>query len=341
MNAINKRACDTEPDDICTTGSRRFPDTVFIGVERHPIARPMKKPSFDPGLTQQVTGNLTRAIDKDGGFNVEREGGSWRYIHPYLHLINIGWPSFLGIVTAAYLAINIVFAIVYYSLGPGQLIGGDASVDGSRFITAFFFSAHTLTTVGYGNIAPGTVAANSVAAIEAMVGLMGFALATGVLFGRVSRPSAKIGFSENVLVTPYEEGTSLQFRIVNLRPNVLIELSANIMLMTIEDGQRKFVNLTLERDKIYFFPLTWTVVHPIDDSSPLLGKTAAELEALHAEVLILIKGFDDTFSQTVNARYSYRYDEMIWGAKFAPAFHIDEEGKMVLELGDLSKFQNL
>jgi inward rectifier potassium channel len=301
----------------------------------------IQKPSFDPGLTQQVTGNLRRAIDKDGGFNVERQGGTWRNIHPYLHLISIGWPTFLGIVVVAYLVVNTIFALMYFALGPGHLAGGDAPTAGMRFLNAFFFSAHTLTTVGYGNVAPSSISANSIAAFEAMVGLMGFALATGVLFGRVSRPSAKIGFSDNLLVAPYQGGTSLQFRIVNLRPNVLIEMSASIMLMTVESGQRKYAALTLERNGIYFFPLTWTVVHPIDETSPLFGKTQAELEILQAEDLILIKGFDDTFSQTVNARYSYRYDEFVWNAKFTPSFYIDQEGRMVLELDGVGRYESI
>ncbi len=298
----------------------------------------MRKPSFDPGLTQQVTGNLRRAINKDGSFNVDRHGVSWRNIHPYLHLINTGWPTFLGLVLLAYLAVNTAFALLYFLLGPGHIQGDNAPTAMGHFINDFFFSSHTLTTVGYGNLAPASVAANVVAAFESLVGLMGFALATGVLFGRVSRPSAKIGFSENVLIAPYEEGTSLQFRIVNLRPNVLIELSANVMLMTVENGTRRYQELTLERTGIFFFPLSWTVVHPIEESSPLSGKTAADLAALQAEVLILIKGFDDTFSQIVNSRYSYRFDEMIWGAKFDPAFHIDENGAMVLDVNDVGKF---
>ncbi len=295
------------------------------------------KPSFDPGLTQQVTGNLRRAINKDGSFNVDRQGVTWRNIHPYLHLINASWPMFLGIVMVAYILVNSIFALIYFLLGPGHLIGGDSATGWGRFLNDFFFSAHTLTTVGYGNVAPGTIAANSVAAFEAFVGLMGFALATGVLFGRVSRPSAKIGFSENLLVAPYQQGTSLQWRIVNLRSNVLLELSASAMLMTVEGGQRRYQILNLERSNVYFFPLTWTIVHPIDETSPVYGKTAAELEVLQAEVLILIKAFDDTFSQMVNSRYSYRYDEMVWGAKFSPAFHIDESGNMVLDVNLVSQ----
>lgn len=302
----------------------------------------MQKPSFDPGLTEQVTGTLRRAINKDGTFNVDRRGGSWKYFHPYLHLISTTWPRFLGLVFGAYLAVNTIFALIYFSLGPGQLVGVDVSTEWRRFLSDFFFSAHTLTTVGYGNFAPIRIASNVVAAFEAMVGLMGFALATGVLFGRVSKPSAKIGFSEQLLVTPYRGGKSLQFRVVNLRPNVLIEIEASVMLMLVDGppGQlaRRYTVLNLEREHIYFFPLTWTVVHPIDESSPLWGKTHEDLERLQAEILILIKGFDDTFSQTVNARYSYRYDEVKWGAKFVTAFDINEAGQIVLDVDRVGKF---
>ena len=302
----------------------------------------MQKPSFDPGLTQQFSGILRRAINKDGSFNVRRIGGSWRHIHPYLHLINMSWSAFLGTVFLGYVVVNTIFATLYYALGPNQIRGAD-SVDGlGRFLNAFFFSAQTLTTVGYGSFAPGGIAANTLAALEAMIGLMGFALATGLLFGRVSKPSAKIGFSDNMLMAPYQDRTSLQFRVVNLRSNVLIELEASVLLMTVEGpaGQlaRKYEPLTLERQRVFFFPLTWTVVHPVDETSPLFGKTPAELEALQAEVLILIKGFDDTFSQTVNARYSYRYDEIVWGAKFSPAFHIDGDGQIVLEVDQVGKY---
>lgn len=300
----------------------------------------MQKPSFDPGLTQQVNGALRRAINKDGSFNVERRGTSWRDIHPYLHLINASWPAFLSIIFSAYLVVNTLFAVVYFSLGRGELQGTDAPSSFGRFMNDFFFSAHTLTTVGYGIYAPTGIEANSVAAFEAMVGLMGFALATGLLFGRVSKPSARIGFSPRALVAPYQDQSSLQFRIVNLRSNVLIELQASLLLMTVEGTPltRRYTALPLERERVYFFPLTWTVVHPIDESSPLFGKTPAQLQALQAEVLILIKAFDETFSQTVNARFSYRYDEIEWGAKFSPAFKIDGDGDMILEVDRVGEF---
>jgi len=296
----------------------------------------MDKPSFDPGLTQKYAGPLRRIINKDGTFNVRRMGTSWRDFHPYLQLVNMGWPGFLATLFCGYLVVNTVFAAGYYWLTPGQLQGGDAPDVLRRFWNDFFFSAHTLTTVGYGNIAPSGLGANVIASFEALTGVLGFAVATGLLYGRVSRPSARFAFSENALVSPYQEGSSLQFRVVNRRTNSLMELEARVLLMTVEregsDPRRSYHMLKLEREKVLFLPLTWTVVHPIDQECPLWGKTAAELDRLQAEVLILLKGYDDTFNQTVIARHSYRHDEMVWGARFAPAFTIDSEGDLILEL---------
>src|SRR5579864_2893299 len=149
----------------------------------------MQQPSFDPGLTQQVTGALRRAINRDGSFNVQRRGGSWRDAHPYLTLINMGWAAFFGVVFLAYVIVNTVFALIYFALAPGQVQGIDAPTSMGHFLNSFFFSAHTLTTVGYGNFAPSGIPANFLAAFEAIVGVMGFALATGLFFGRIDRKS--------------------------------------------------------------------------------------------------------------------------------------------------------
>ena len=296
----------------------------------------MEKPTFDPGLTQQYTGVLRRSINKDGSFNVYRRGGTWRDFHPYLQMLSMTWPQFFATILGGYTLINILFALVYFALGPGQLKGADGASELDRFLNDFFFSTHTLTTVGYGNIVPATIIANVVVSLEAIAGLMSVALGTGLLFGRFSRPSAKIGFSENILMAPYQDQSSLQFRIANLRPNVLMELEANLVLMTVEGPpgklKRRFEPLKLERDKIYFLALTWTIVHPLDETSPLFGKTPEDLERLQAEFVVLIKAFDDTFSQVVHTRYSYRYDELRWQAKFEPAFEIDSSGDMVLNL---------
>jgi inward rectifier potassium channel len=301
----------------------------------------MQKVSFDPGLTTQFTSPYSRVINKDGSFNVHRRGATWHDIHPYLHLINMRWPLFLGVVFLAYLGVNTIFALGYYAIGTEHLQGAEAATRSGRFLNAFFFSAHTLTTVGYGSIAPRTPTANALAALESMIGVLGFAVATGLLYGRVSRPSARIGFSERMVVAPYQDVTSLQFRIVNRRPNSLVELEARLMLMTVEMNggapKRKYDLLALERRGVLFLPLTWTIVHPIDRDSPLWGKTAEDLNRGQAELMILIKAYDDTFSQTVQARYSYRHDEIEWGRRFAPAFSVDGEGDLVLEVAKVGE----
>jgi inward rectifier potassium channel len=300
----------------------------------------MQEPKFDPGLTQQYTASLRRAINHDGTFNVVRRGTSWRDIHPYLHLVSASWPAFFGIVFLGYILINVAFAAVYYLLGPDAVYSG--GTPGGRYLLDLFFSSQTLTTVGFGTISPHSAAANAVAGIEAMIGLLGFAVATGVMFGRVSRPSARIGFSERALVSPYQEGSAFQFRIVNRRANTLMELEVTVTLMRVApvNGrlQREFEVLKLERRKILFFPLTWTIVHPIESNSPLFGKTAQDLQAMQAEFLILVKGWDETFSQTVHQRFSYRYDEILWGVKFTPAFEIDRNGDMVLEVNRVGAY---
>jgi inward rectifier potassium channel len=296
----------------------------------------MRKPGFDPGLTQQYTSPYSRVINKDGSFNVHRRGVTWHDIHPYLHLTNMSWPLFLVVLFFGYLITNTLFAVVYFLLGPGQLQGVEATTEWGRFIDDFFFSAHTLTTVGYGSIAPKETGANIVASFEALTGVLGFAVATGLLYGRVSRPTARIGFSENMIVAPYQDGTSLQFRVVNRRKNSLMELDVRVMLMTVETengvSKRKYTLLNVERDRVLFLPLTWTIVHPIDPDSPLAGRTAEDLSKLQAEIMILIKAYDDTFSQTVLARNSYRHDEILWGKRFAPAFFVDKDGDLVLEI---------
>jgi inward rectifier potassium channel len=303
----------------------------------------MQKPTFDPGLTTKYDGPLLRIINPDGTFNIERRGTNWRDIHIYLQLVSIPLTHFFGVVLLAYALVNMLFASLYFMLGPGALVGTDAAARaGERFLRCFFFSSQTLTTVGFGAIAPLSPAANLVAALEALVGLLGFAVATGLLFGRVSKPSARIGFSERALIAPYQDGTSFQFRMVNRRANTLIEPQATVMLMTVDrsDGgyRRDFTVLKLERDKVMLFALTWTIVHPIDAESPLFGKTSADLEALQAEFVVLVKAWDETFSQTVHQRFSYRYGEVVWGARFTPAFKVDEGGTLELQVDQVGAY---
>jgi inward rectifier potassium channel len=300
----------------------------------------MEKARFDPGLTQKYTGALKRVINKDGQFNVRRTGQSWQDWHPYLFMISAPWPIFFGLIVAAFLGMNILFALAYCAIGIENLKNAEGSTALVSFLNAFFFSAHTLSTVGYGNMWPVGAAANFVAVLESLVGVLGFAIATGLLFGRFSRPSARFGFSDSMVVAPYMGGTSLQFRVVNRRRNNIIDLEARVLLMVVElcDGQpqRRYQALTLERPSVMFFPLTWTVVHPIDEGSPLQDKTAKDLEMMQAEVLIMMKGHDESFGQSVHGRYSYRYDEILWGARFATAFELEENGDLRIEVDKVS-----
>ncbi len=306
------------------------------------MTRNPSPPAFDPGFTQQYRSGLSRVINPDGKFNVHRRGTSWRDVHPYLYMLNARWHVFMGMILAGYLVTNLVFAFIYYyAVGMEHLRGSDAPTPVAHFLNAFFFSAHTLTTVGYGNIWPDGIFANSIASLEALLGLLAFAVATGLVFGRFSRAAARIAFSEHMVVAPYQDGTALEFRIANRRSNNLMELEARILMMTVERGDggpfRKYAPLELERSTVQFLPLAWTIVHPITESSPLWGKSAQDLARLEAEFLILIRAFDDTFFQIVHSRYSYRYEELIWGARFAPTFEIDEQGHMVLDLARLSE----
>jgi inward rectifier potassium channel len=283
-----------------------------------------------------------RLLNRDGSFNNRREGLSFfEAIHLYDALLGTTWPRFLGLVMVFYLFVNVVFAVVYRSLGPGALAGDVDGTSLAAFESAFFFSVHTLSTVGYGNIVPASLGANLVMTLESVVGVIGIALTTGLVFARFSRPTAKILYSDKAVIAPYRDGLGFMFRIANQKSTQLIELDAQVMFSRMEKGDgrsvRRFYRLPLERDKVAFFPLAWTIVHPIDDESPFKNSTADECIGADAEVLVLLKGIDEVFSQTVHARSSYKGEEIVWGAKFTDIFIRDEKESIIgIDLGRLS-----
>jgi inward rectifier potassium channel len=267
----------------------------------------------------------TRLLNRDGSFNVHRVGtGFWHSLSLYHWLLQITWPRFFALVVATYLALNILFALGFLLTGPGALTG---AAPGGEFWRAFFFSVETLGTIGYGNIAPLSVAAHVLMTIEAVTGLLGIALITGILFARFSRPIPRIAFSDRALVAPYKGGRALMFRIANERSSQLVDVEARVVLALFDrvDGHvtRRFSVLSLERNRVALFPLSWTIVHPIEEGSPLSGLTDANLAERGAEFLILLTASDETFMQTVHARSSYRYDEIVWGARFSDIFGHD------------------
>ena len=297
----------------------------------------------DLGFGTRITRFSKRLINKDGSFNVVRTGGGIGAINPYQFLITMAWPQFLLSVVAFYGLLNTIFAMIYMIIGVETLSGMPEGEPGSwaywldGFWHAFFFSAQTLTTVGYGSVSPMGFWANLLASFEAFTGLMIFALATGVFFGRFSKASAKIAYSSYAIIAPYRDINGFMFRIVNRRQNQLIELEVQVVLMYFEEVngemKQKYFRLELERSKVAMFPLTWTIVHPIDKDSPMYGKNYDDMVRMNAEFLVMLKGYDDTFDQVVHSRNSYKCKEVKFGKKFVPIYQTDEKtGNVIVEV---------
>jgi inward rectifier potassium channel len=279
--------------------------------------------------TEVARGTRRRLLNRDGSFNVVLEGlNPLSSLGLYQWLLRITWPQFLGFITGSYIVINGLFAFAYLACGPDALQSTTGSFANQPLYRAFFFSVDTFATIGYGNIVPVGVVANTLVTIEALLNIVGVALATGVMFARFSRPSARIIYSRNAIVAPYRDKTALEFRIANGRSSQLIDVQVQAILTKIErvDGTsiRRFYELELERNRVVFFPLSWTVVHPITPKSPMWGLKHADLVDADAELLVLLIGTDETLSQSVHSRSSYEADEIIWGAKFANMFMRNE-----------------
>ncbi len=316
-----------------------------MSADLRPVPPP-EDPNLDLGFGSVVAQQTRkRFLNRDGTFNVRREGlGFWEALSAYHYFLTITWPRFLAYVAGAYVVLNALFAAVFVACGRGALTGFANQSAVERFARAFFFSVHTLATIGYGNIVPITFLANTLVALESLVGLLGFSIIAGIMFARFARPRAEILFSRVAVIAPYRDTNALMFRIVNKKRNEIVQMEAKVLLARRKaDGtnatQREFINLKLERDRVVFFPLAWTIVHPIDDTSPLKGCSAEELRARDAELLILLNGFDETFSQTVHTRSSYKVDEVVWGAKFRNMFNpSDEDGTISVDIRKLDDF---
>lgn len=269
--------------------------------------------------------NLTtegRLMNADGSFNVIRETENW-WDNNYYHLVTMKWSHFFLLLFAFFLMLNILFSMLYLAAGIEHFNGMTAGDSWHNFMQAFFFSSQTLTTVGYGHISPNGLLVSVLASVEAFLGLLAFALMTGLLYGRFSRPTAKIVFSNQMLVAPYREGSGLMMRMGNASKSELIETEVQMLLAFNQretDGSltRKFYPLALEINKISFFSLSWTVVHALDEKSPIYNFTSEDLSDANAEILVLVKGTDETSQQIVHARRSYASDDITWNARFKP-----------------------
>ena len=285
--------------------------------------------------------NEKRLLNRDGSFNPRRRGlPFFQSLSGYHTLLTMSWPKFMALLVASYFVLNAIFAAIYVACGPNALDGPMPAGTTSQFIRAFFFSVDTLATIGYGNVAPASLVAHIVVSFEALLGLLGLALWTGLLFARFSRPIAALIFSEHAIIAPYRDRTAFMFRVVNGRSNQMVELKATVLFSRIVNGVRRYDGLTLERSGVVFFPLSWTVVHPIDDKSPLFGLSRDDLDRSDAEIMILVTGTDETFSQSVHARSSYKPSEIQFGKKFASIYEPLENGVASIDVRRLSEVEN-
>jgi len=306
---------------------------------------PFSKTNNDTGFGTNVSGYGGRFINRDGSYNLEKTGVSfWDRFSLFHSMLNMPLWKFIVVIVLFFITVNLLYTLIYFFFGSGGFTGIIASTDWQRFKELFFFSTETFTTVGYGRVNPIGDAVNVVAAIEAMSGFLSFAVATGLIYGRFAKPKAFIAFSDHALIAPYQDKKGLMFRIASYKDNHNLtdaEIKANLALQLQENGEAtyKFYSLDLERNKVDTLMMNWTVVHPIDENSPLLGLTEEDYRAADVEVYVQIRGFDDVYSTTVIQRTSYTYEEIVFNARFVPMYRESEDGKTtILELDKLSSY---
>jgi len=248
----------------------------------------------------------------------------------YHFLLTESWPTLLAGIVLIFVTINSIFAIIY-------LI--DRGVENARpgsFGDAFFFSVQTMATIGYGKMSPDSVLANIMVSAEALIGLIGLAMVTGLVFAKFSRPTARVRFSRVAIVSNRDGVPSLQFRMANLRANRIVDASARVVFArqerTLEgEEMRRFYDLKLQRDRNALFIYSWTAIHPITEDSPISGVTKEAMEAASAEIIVSVIGLDETFAQTVHARYSYRARDLLWGRRFVDILERTPEGALAID----------
>jgi inward rectifier potassium channel len=256
---------------------------------------------------------------------VERRNPPTRGLSDIYHsLISRSWKRLLFLVGAVYVSANLLFAALYS-------LGGDCVTGAHSFGDLFFFSVHTMSTIGYGTMSPQTTYANLLVTAQAFGGTLFVALVTGLVFAKFSRPTARVMWSRNVVV--FERGGKrlLHFRMANERANQIVEAQLRVAMARNEvtpDGerQRRFYDLKLQRERNVLFLLSWTGVHEIDPSSPLYGLTVDEMRAQTMQLICSIIGIDETFSQQVHSRHSYVADDFVFDKRFADILGTDEDG---------------
>ncbi len=294
----------------------------------------------DPGIGTQFKRRTKRLINKDGSYNIIKHGGKKGFRDIFKYLLEISWGRFFMILFLGYISLNLIFTGLYLLVGY-EMIHGVSPEEGPIFFQVFFFSIQTFTTVGYGALYPSGFGTQFIAAAEAFFGLLSFSIATGLAYGRFSRPNSKIIFSDKILYAKYQDGYSIKAKLVNERDNVLLEVSAKIILSMDKKNatgsyERTYYNLPLEIDQVELLPYTWTLVHKIDEESPFWGKTKDEICMLNPEFLILTKGFDEIFSQHVHRKRSYVAQEIGWDMQFKRIFAANDDGVLEFDINDIN-----
>jgi inward rectifier potassium channel len=311
---------------------------------------PYLKINNDTGFGTNASNYGGRFINRDGTFNLRKEGFPFLKRYSIYHsMLTLPRWKFIGLLVLFYLVINLAYTIIYLIVGLDQLQGVIATTGWGKFKEAYFFSTETFTTVGYGRVNPIGDGANFVASIEAMSGFLSFALATGLMFGRFARPRAYLVFSDHALISPYKGGTALMFRFASYKDKHTltdVEIRVNIGLQVPKDDgsgmEYRYYDLSLERTRVESLPMNWTVVHPIDDKSPLMGFNYDDMKAADVEVYVLIRGFDDVYSNQVLQRTSYTYHEIKYNRKFVPMYRESDDGNTtILELHKMNSYQEL
>ena len=309
---------------------------------------PISKTNNDTGFGTNASGYGGRFINRDGTYNLKKTGVSfWDRFSLFHSMLNMPLWKFITVIVLFFITINLLYTVIYVILGVGGFQGVVASTGWEQFKELYFFSTETFTTVGYGRVNPLGDGVNIVAAIEAMTGFLSFAVATGLIYGRFAKPRPHIAFSDHALIAPYQDKKGLMFRIASYKDTHNLtdaEIKVNLALQVQENGNAsyKFYSLELERSKVDTLMMNWTVVHPIDDNSPLLGLSDEDYRSADVEVYVQVRGFDDVYATTVIQRTSYTYDEIIFNAKFVTMYHESEDGKTtILELDKLSTYYKL
>ena len=306
---------------------------------------PSSKVNPDTGFGTQASQIGGRFINKDGSFNLIKEGWPvFRITNIYSHLLDFSWVYFMLIIVLFYLLGNFLFTGIYLLLGHDQLQGLVYHSFWEEVKEVFFFSTQTFTTVGYGRVNPIKDEANLIASVESMCGWLFFAIVTGLLYGRFTRPKAYLAFSEQALISPYKQGIALMFRMVPYKRKHHLadaKITVTIAFTVMEEGsqQFRFYQLNLERFRVDTLNMNWTVVHPIDEQSPLLHFTEEDLKNSDMELYVQVTGFSPIFSATVMQNTSYTYREIVWGAKFNPMYHESADGSTtIVKLNKLNEY---